>query len=277
MYNIDLHIHTNVSDGSLSPTQAVEEAVEAGLRVIAITDHDTTDGIAEAEAAAKEHEIVLVPGVEISTTHPRGEVHILGYWMDYRDPEFQEFLKRPRATRTSRIREMCRRLTELGLPVRAEEVFEVAGSTENVGRPHLAKLLVAKGYVEGMDEAFQRYLGEGCPAYVKRFKNRTGETIEMIHRHGGVSVIAHPGLIHDPELVTDLIREGVMGIEVICHEHDQAMVERFSALADRHGLLKTGGSDYHGDMLEKSFRLGDLKVPYAFYVELERARKKVTS
>ena len=184
-----------------------------------------------------------MPGVEISASHPLGEAHILGYWMNYEDPEFQAFLERPRSSRASRIVEMCERLTDIGLNVRPEEVFEEKGGEGAVGRPHLAKVLLAKGYVKDMEEAFRRYLSKGCPAYVKRVKNSTVETLAMIHRCGGISVIAHPGLIKDPRIIDDLILEGAMGIEVLCHEHDSASVERFSEMADRYGLLKTGGSD----------------------------------
>lgn len=275
--NIDLHIHTKASDGSLTPAQVVKEAAEAGLRVISITDHDTTSGIDEAMEAQKSHDMIVVPGVEISASHPLGEAHILGYWVGHDDPVLQAFLAKPRSTRTSRIVEMCGRLCDLGLEVRPEEVFEVAGGKEAVGRPHLAKVLVAKGYVKEMEEAFRRYLREGSPAYVKRLKNKTDETIALIHRCGGISVIAHPGLLGDPGIVDSLIREGAMGIEVLCHEHDSADAERFSEMADRHGLLKTGGSDYHGDMLEKPFRLGELQVPYRFYLELKQARDRLQS
>lgn len=275
--NIDLHIHTTASDGSLSPTRAVREAAAAGLSVLSVTDHDTTSGVAEALAAQESHGVVVVPGVEISASNPLGDAHILGYWMEYEDPVFQAFLEKPRSSRTSRIVEMCRRLTRIGLEVHPEEVFGEKGGEEAVGRPHLARVMLAKGYVKDMDEAFERYLTEGGPAYVKRVKNSTAETIAMIHRCGGISVIAHPGLIEDPGLVDCLIQEGAMGIEVLCHEHSAETAERFSDMADRHGLLKTGGSDYHGDMLEKPFRLGDLKVPYRFYLELEEARRRVQS
>ena len=275
--NIDLHIHTTASDGSLTPTQIVQEAGQAGLGVISVADHDTTSGVAEALEAQGAHGVIVVPGVEISASHPSGEAHILGYWMDHDDPAFQAFLERPRSTRGPRIIEMCKRLHNLGLEVRAEEVFEEAGGAESVGRPHLAKVLLTKGYVKDMEEAFRCYLTQGAPAYVKRIKNSTADTIAAIHRCGGISVIAHPGLLEDPGLVESLIREGVMGIEVLCHEHDSAASERYSEMADRNGLLKTGGSDYHGDMLGKSFRLGDLQVPYRFYLELKEAKARIQS
>lgn len=273
--NIDLHIHTNASDGTLSPTQVVEEARDAGLAVIALADHDTTDGVAEAVESGRRHDVEVVPGVEISAEDPRGEVHILGYWMDYASPAFQSFLLRPRSVRPARIAEMCAKLTALGLPVTPEEVQAVAGDASSVGRPHLARVMLQKGYVENMEDAFRLYLREGCPAYVKRFKNPAGESIDRIHACGGISVIAHPGLIQDPALVDTLIRQGVMGIEAYCHTHDAATADRFAALARRHGLLVTGGSDYHGEMLQKTFKLGDLKVPYACYEALAAAKKRV--
>jgi len=271
--NIDLHIHSTASDGTLSPTQVVREAVQARLQVIALADHDTTDGVGEAlSAARKEGGVDVVPAVEISAEHPRGDVHILGYFMDYESPAFQSFLRRPRSARPARIAEMCRKLTDLGLAVTPEEVNEVAGGAASVGRPHLARVLLNKGYIDNMEDAFRLYLREGKPAHVKRFKNPARESIEQIHACGGISVIAHPGLYDDPGLVDSLIDEGVMGIEVYCHDHDRARVEHYAQVARRHGLLITGGSDYHGAMLEKTFRLGDLQVPYACYEALVAAR-----
>ena len=273
--NIDLHIHTNASDGTLRPEQVIKEAHDAGLKVIALADHDTTDGVAEAVQAGERYGVVVVPGVEISAEHPLGDVHILGYWMDYASAAFQTFLRRPRSARPARIAEMCAKLTALGLPVTPEEVRIVAGEASSVGRPHLARVLLEKGYVQNMEDAFRLYLREGCPAYVKRFKNPAEESIEHIHASGGISVIAHPGLIKEPSLVDTLIGQGVMGIEVYCHTHNGTMTERFLALARRHRLLVTGGSDYHGDMLEQTFRLGDLKVSYACYEELKAAKQRM--
>lgn len=273
--NIDLHIHTTASDGTLAPAEVVREAGRAGLRVISIADHDTMSGVAEALAAQAVHDVIVVPGVEVSASHPLGDPHILGYWIGHDDPEFRAFLERPRSTRIPRIVEMCKRLRGLGLEVHPEEVFEEAVGAEAVGRPHLARLLLRKGYVKDVEEAFEKFLRQGTPGYVDRYKHGTSETLSMIHRCRGVSVIAHPGLIEDPGLIGCLIEEGAMGIEVLCHEHDPAAVERYSGLADRHGLLKTGGSDYHGDMLEQSFRLGDLKVPFEFYVRLKEARSRI--
>jgi len=273
--NIDLHIHTNASDGSLSPAQILKEASQAGLRAISISDHDTTDGLSEAFKVQGQYDLEIVPGVEVSATDPKGEVHILGYYMNYEDPVFQSFLEKPRHSRPARIAEMCAKLSDLGIDVTFEEVFEVAGGKETVGRPHLARVLQKKGYVKEMEEAFQRYLTNGAPAYVKRFKNTSAQTLEMIHQCGGISVIAHPGLIPDPNLVPSLVEQGAMGIEVYCHDHNRQDVERFSRIAEHHGLLVTGGSDYHGDMLEKDFKLGDLQVPYECFLKLKEAKESL--
>ncbi len=273
--NIDLHIHTTASDGTLSPTQVVREAGCAGLTVISLADHDTTDGISEARESQKENGVEVVPGVEISAEDPRGDVHILGYYMDYDSPAFQSFLLRPRSARPARIAEMCEKLTALGLAVTSGEVQAVAGSASSVGRPHLARVLLNKGYIENMEDAFRLYLREGCPAYVKRFKNPAKESIEHIHACGGISIIAHPGLCEDPGLVDALIDQGVMGIEVYCHDHDEAKVDHFSRLARQHGLLITGGSDYHGEMLEKTFKLGALQVPYTCFEALKAAKERI--
>lgn len=274
--NIDLHIHTNASDGTLSPSQVVAEARQAGLAVISITDHDTTAGLAEAVEAARAADFVFVPGVEISATHPIGEAHILGYWVDCQDPNLKAFLYSPLSTRTARIIEICGRLDALGFPVDPEEVFREAADAESVGRPHIARVMLHKGYVKDMEDAFQRFLGDGKPAHVKRFKNTTADTIAMIHGCGGISVIAHPGLIQEPRVLSCLIEEGVMGIEVYCHDHDPEQTRRFSQLAEAHGLLVTGGSDYHGKMLDKPFGLGDLKVPYECFLRLEEARQRLS-
>jgi predicted metal-dependent phosphoesterase TrpH len=259
----------------MSPSEVVVEAASRGLQVISITDHDTTDGLEEALEAGRRHRMTVIPGVEISSTDPQEEVHILGYYMDFRAPGFQKFLEGPRLARPKRIIEMCEMIARLGMNVSPEEVFDEAGGIESVGRPHLAKVMLRKGYVSSMDEAFDRFLANGTPGYVKRFKNTVDKTLEVVHAYYGISVIAHPGLLKDQAVIPNLVDKGVMGIEVYCHEHSQSMVKRFLQIAKQANLLVTGGSDYHGDMLEKPFHLGDLKVPSSCYKALEKAAKKI--
>jgi len=259
----------------MSPSQVVAEARFRGLQVISIADHDTTDGLEEALEAGRRQGVTVIPGVEISAADSREEVHILGYYVDFRAPGFQGFLKEPRLARSKRIPEMCERLAQMGIQVSPEEVFAEAGGIESVGRPHLAKVMLKKGYVSSMDEAFERFLADGAPGHVKRFKNTVDATLEILHAHQGISVLAHPGLLKDLDMIPYLVGKGVMGIEVYCHDHDQAMVDRLLSIAEKANLLVTGGSDYHGNMLEKSFKLGDLKVPSTCYEALERAVRKI--
>jgi predicted metal-dependent phosphoesterase TrpH len=221
--------------------------------------------------------ITVIPGVEISATDPKGEVHILCYYMDFLSPGFQQFLEGPRSSRSGRIVEMCERLVSCGVHISPDEVFEEAGGIEAVGRPHLAKVMLKKKYVSSMEEAFERFLAEGTPGYVKRSKNTVDNTLEVLHAHHGISVIAHPGLIKDQGIISDLVAKGVMGIEVYCHDHDQRMVDRYLQIAHEANLLVTGGSDYHGDMLEKPFRLGDLKVPPTCHEALQQAAQRIGS
>ncbi len=273
--NSDFHIHTKASDGTMSPSEVVAEAASRGLEVISITDHDTTDGVEEAIEAGRRYGVVVIPGVEISSTDPREEVHLLGYYIDFRNPAFQEFLRQPQGSRIKRIQDMCEQLARCGIRITPEEVLEEAENSHSVGRPHVAKVLLRKGYVASMDEAFDRFLREGAPGYVKRSKNSVDATLNVIHNHGGISVIAHPGLFEDQGIVDYLVKKGVMGIEVYCHEHTPSMVEHYLEIAHRENLIVTGGSDYHGTMLEKSFRLGDLKVPESCYHSLERAYRRM--
>jgi len=275
--NIDLHIHTTASDGTLTPAQVVREAARAGLSVIAIADHDTTDGVPEALEAGRDAGIVVIPAVEVSTTAPEGDAHILGYWMEFEDPRFQSFLRRPREERPQRIAAMCAKLNALGVSVDPADVYREAGGRETVGRPHLARVLLERGYVASMDDAFRLYLGRGKPGYAERFKNSARDAIRTIQACGGIPVLAHPGLDERPGLVDSLIREGILGLEVYCPDHGPEDTERFRALAERHGLFATGGSDYHGEMLEKSFRLGDLRVPYSCYERLKEARDRIAA
>lgn len=248
--NYDLHTHTTASDGTNSPAVQVKLALEAGLAGIAITDHDTVAGIAEAVAEGKKLGIDVIPGVEISTVSGGQDVHVLGYFIDPENRLFLDRLEQMRRTRDLRNDMMLARLAELGLPVTMEEVLEQSkkqpGKDETIGRPHIAQVMIAKGYVADMSEAFDRYLGKHGAAYVNPPRIRPEDAIDWIREAGGVPVIAHPGLYEDEQLVRRLIDYGVSGIEAFHPDHSPETESHYSQLAQSNGLLVTAGSDFHG-------------------------------
>lgn len=267
MEGIDLHIHTTASDGRFAPGEIVRRAAEAGLSVIAITDHDNVDGIAPALAAAAAFpQLRVIAGVEISSDIPDGEVHLLGYCLDYTNRELLAALERMRSSRVTRARKMVTRLAELGLPVAWERVLEFAGDG-SIGRPHIAQALLEKGYIGSLAEAFDGYLERNGPAYVGRDKLTPAGAVELILAAGGLPVMAHPMTVPDPEaMIGELQASGLIGIEVYYAGHSAATVQRLAALAAQTGLIPTGGSDYHGldDSTQAAgaeAKLGQVAVP----------------
>ncbi len=242
---VDLHLHTTASDGQLSAPALVQLAREQGLDVIAITDHDTTNGIEAAQQAAHESPVVL-PGIELSAEDAGGDVHVLGYLMDIHDPGFQAQLARFRDDRLNRGKRIVERLAELGLPIDWTRVTEIAHNGA-VGRAHIARAMVQAGYVTTVKEAFDRYLQVGGPAYVGRRRLSPEAAVELIHSAGGVAVLAHPGLVAGWEslLVNRLIPAGLDGIEVVHPDNPQSVQERARELAQQYNLVMTGGSDFH--------------------------------
>ena len=271
----DFHSHTNASDGRLTPTQLVELAVKVGVTTLAITDHDSTEGLAEAQAAAGKHpEFTLVPGVEMSTDIPGAEVHILGYFLAYEDEEFQRTLANLRHARRNRGRMMVEKLRRLGMEIMWERVEELAGEGA-VGRPHVAQALLEKGYISSFQEAFDRYIGRNGPAYVERLKLTPVEAVEILARVGALTVLAHPSTLANlDELIRQLKAAGLVGIEVYYQDYDKATRDRLARTAERHGLLKVGGSDYHGLGGSRERMLGDIPFPdEEIDAFLERARQ----
>lgn len=268
----DLHTHTRASDGTLSPRELVREARAVGLQVLAVTDHDTVDGIAEAAEEAERLGIELVPGVELSTDVPGSEVHILGYFVDWRSEPFGTFLRRLRDGRLARAHEMVRRLNQLGVPLTFEEVVQQADGA--VGRPHVARALVAAGYVASFEEAFSRYLARGRPAYVERERFTPEEAVEAILRAGGVPVFAHPLWGGERDRVAGLVERGLVGIEAYYPEHSPQDVRRFLQWAEEFGLVATGGSDYHGPGPASRAPLGSVYVPPGAVDALRAARER---
>lgn len=267
---VDLHLHSTVSDGQFTPTELVQMCWAKGLAVVALTDHDTTDGVQEAISAAEklETEFVVVPGVEISTDAPgQYEIHILGYHIDLEDAALQQQLATMRESRLNRARAIWERLDRLGYSVSWERVLAFA-SDGSVGRPHIAQALVEAGFADSIQDAFQRYIGRSGQAYVPRPKLRPQEAIQLIHDAGGVSVLAHPN--HVIEHIPELVKAGLMGLEVYYSGYPDVEVEFLKRLAEKHGLIVTGGSDFHGPDIMEYAELGGVYVPWDVVEALQR-------
>ncbi|MGD0388913.1 MAG: PHP domain-containing protein [Tepidisphaeraceae bacterium] len=249
---VDLHCHSTASDGTLPPAQVVRLAVDRCLSALALTDHDTVAGIAEAAAEAKRLGLDFLPGIEISAEFPHpGTMHLLGYGVDPQSPVLRDLTKTLLAGRDSRNPKIIDQLQKLGVAITMEEVQREAGG-KVVGRPHIAAILARKGYVSSIKQAFDKYLAPGGLAYFDKERLTPPRSVAMILDSGGLPVLAHPSQLrcqNDAQLeriVKDLLDLGLAGIEVIHSDHDAGMVEKYTAMADRFGLLKTGGSDFHG-------------------------------
>ncbi len=258
-FGIDLHTHTTASDGSLSPTALLQQAHALGLAALAVTDHDTIGGLAEAAGAARELGMDFLPGVELSVEDSDGRFHLLGYGFDPDFPELAEKLAQLRRGRAARNVQMAEKMAELGLPVTLDDVRAAAKKhsgdaeeSEVIARPHFAQALISKGIVGSVQEAFDKYLASGKPLYQAKEVLTPADAIALLHRAGGVAVMAHPGLVPLSEAalaarVAALHDEaGLDGLEALYSQHSSAETERFSELARRHSLLITGGSDFHG-------------------------------
>ncbi len=244
---IDLHLHTLASDGRLSPTELIQLVANQGLETISITDHDSTEGLAEAYEAAKKFPYMrIIPGIEMSADIPGDEVHVLGYFLDYHDVEFQEMLTELRRGRVGRAQVMVEKLVALGKPVEWERVLHFAGDG-TVGRPHIALAMVEAGYFKEPKEAFEEYLGNDGLAYYDRPKLNPIESVAMIRKVGGVPVLAHPTFMNDMEAgIASLKKEGLVGMEVYYAQYDDDTVRHLARLAREYDLIPCGGSDYHG-------------------------------
>jgi 3',5'-nucleoside bisphosphate phosphatase len=268
MPRIDLHTHSNRSDGTFTPAEVVRLAAERDLQVVALTDHDTTDGLAEALATGLDVGVEVVPGVEFSAEFDGTSVHVLCYWMDPEDTELQLELRRLREDRFRRGELMVAKLHGLGLPIDFERVRAIAGDATIV-RPHIAQAMVEAGVVATEKEAFERYIGDGRPAYVAKHALDPVDAVGLIAAAGGVCALAHPGMWGDQSSVPDELIErmaaaGMRGLEVDHPDHTPEMRERYRDIAGRLGLIATGGSDCHGTRYDP-VRLGtSLCDPDAF-------------
>ena len=282
MVQADLHLHTTFSDGRLTPTQLVELCAVRGIRYAAITDHDSTEGVGEALGAARRFsDLEIIVGVELSTDVPQSEIHLLGYFVDHEDDDFQGTLSTFRDGREGRARKMVERLGDMGLPVSWERVEELSGGGA-IGRPHIAQAMVEAGYVEYPKDAFDKYLGRNGPAYVERSRLTPAEAVRMVVSNGAVPVMAHPtfsvpsmddeGIEELSRILVELRGEGLAGMEVYYGVYEPDTVALLKSMADELGLIPCGGSDYHASGNPGEARPGDVGPP-ASSVEALRAAK----
>jgi len=263
MQRADLHTHTTASDGLMSPREVVRWAGVKRLKAVGITDHDTVNGIAPAIEASASYGVEVVPGIELSTLYEKEEIHILGYYIDYKAEWFLAALKKIQNSRFERAERIVGKLQELGMEITLEQVKNIAEDGA-IGRPHIARAMINKGYITNIKDAFREYIGKGGPAYVDRYKLECGEAIEMIKKLGGISVLAHPGLIKSKEYIGRILDLGIDGIEVYHSKHDEDTVRYALAIAQSRKLLVTGGSDCHGIMLNNEPIIGNCSVDYKY-------------
>ncbi|MFC1594706.1 PHP domain-containing protein [Candidatus Omnitrophota bacterium] len=260
----DLHIHTIYSDSTATATDVVARSVKEGLSAISITDHDTVEGIPSAVEEGNNHGLEVIPGIEMTSEIDNREIHILGYFVDINHPFFLKKLEELKQIRIDRIYKMIEKLKELGITnLSAQEVIDFSGEGA-VGRVHLATMLQKKGWVYSVSEAFYRYLGDDCPAYVSKFKFSPEEIVGIIAKATGVPVLAHPHIYPTSELeqfIASLADAGLRGLEIYYPGYSEKLTETYRGLADKFGLLCTGGSDDHGSAKEKSV-IGKVKIPY---------------
>ena len=267
----DLHTHSLFSDGSDAPAEVVRRAHAAGLDAIALTDHDTLDGLPDAAAAAAACGLEVIPGIEISCTDGAHEIHLLAYWIDPAHAALRGTLQRQQAGRLRRLDAMLARLGEHGAVITREQVLAQAGHG-SVGRPHVARALMAAGIVRSLEEAFKRFLGDRAPCFVRSSELASAEAIRLVRDAGGVPVLAHPTYLYDDTAIERLVGEGVAGIEAYHSSHTPSVAERYAQLAGRLGVLVTGGSDYHGANKDEGTALGRVRLPYRFVEALQTWR-----
>lgn len=265
----DLHIHTTFSDGSFTPATIIRHAVKNNLKVISITDHDSVDGIAASIKEGEKNDIEVIPGIEISTTVDTGEIHMLGYFIDYEDEFFLKSLKRIQDIRMKRMSVMIDKLKRLALYIDFNELIGYAASS-SIGRLHLAHFLKKKGIVGSAYEAFDRYIGSGKPAYEKMNALTPEEGIELISNAGGIPVLAHPGLTKRDDLIDEMIHAGLRGLEVYHSGHSEEDTNCYFQMTKDKGLLITGGSDCHGEK-KLNMLMGRIKLPIQYVDRLKEA------
>lgn len=279
MNYIDLHVHSNESDGTYTPARLVDYAIEKGLAAFALTDHDTTKGLARAIGAAKGRPIEVIPGIEFSTEYEGRDIHIVGLDFDYEDQEFQSQLKRFRDSRDLRNEKMIRKLNEAGIKISWEDMESRFGEAVWT-RAHFARYMLDEGYIKSMPEAFERYIGDRGPCYVPREKVTPSQAVRLVRRAGGIPVLAHPLQYHLSSerlkvLVEELKKSGLLGLEAVYSTHKGYEEDEMRRLARTTGLCISGGSDFHGSnkpAIDLGCGRGNLKIPYEILKQLRAAR-----
>lgn len=278
MHEVDLHLHTTHSDGTLTPTELVDLCARSGLKVIAVSDHDSTEGIEEALSAAETRGIEVIPAIEMSADVPNNEIHMLGYFVDTNDQQFQDTLAKFRAGRKDRAREMVERLNDLDIHITWEQVQRIADGAA-VGRPHIAQAMVERGYVQYNKDAFDRYLGRNGLAYIQRPRLKPEEAIQMLLQNGALPAMAHP-LYYErtniPALkktIANLKEAGMVGLEVHYGEFSNDEIETLKSIATELDLVPCGGSDYHASGNPGEIHPGDAGPPMSSVDELRKRKK----
>lgn len=284
MDSIDLHVHSTYSDGTLTPKELVCKAHEINLAAMALTDHDTINGIPEAIEAGKKYNVEVIPGIELSTFYNDKEIHIIGLYIQYMNHEFQKELESLRNVRRNRNIQMCRKFTELGMPLDYDEM-EKKYNDAVITRAHFADFLLHKGYINSRNEAFDRYIGPNGPCYVPRRKITPAEAITIIKAAGGVPILAHPVLYHFgkeqmSKLMDYLCNSGITGLEAIYSTYTMGEELEMKNIASERGLIISGGSDYHGankPHIELGIGKGHLFVPYSLLEIIKKYRSQPIS
>lgn len=271
---IDLHLHTTASDGRLTPAELVESAASAGLRAMAVTDHDTTAAVEDVQALARASGIDAITGIEITAIDAGRDVHVLGYFIEPRDSALSAFLATQRAARLARVEAIGQRLASLGVPIDLESLLAEARreTGRSFGRPQVARAMVQAGHVTDTREAFDRWLGRGLPAFVPRHGADSERVIAIIHEAGGIASLAHPGKSVTDDRIHVLRNGGLDALEAFHPDHDAVLVQHYASLAGSLGLLMTGGSDFHGDPSHGS-SIGAVTLPETEWRRLNERRR----
>jgi hypothetical protein len=269
----DLHLHTLFSDGTFTPEELASRGSKAGLLAMALTDHDTVEGCEPMALACAPLGIEFIPGTELTAEHQGSEVHLLGYFLDIHHPALLAEIKKFQTVRQDRVREMAARLNRINVPLRAEAVFELA-NCRSPGRPHVARAMVQQGLCASLDEAFERFLKKGRPAWVPKYKISALDAMQLIHQAGGLAVLAHPGLNHNDNVIPELARLGMNGLECFHTRHTARQSENYLNMAEHLKLAVTGGSDCHGFSKGKPL-IGTVKLPAFYFEKFKEARQNL--